>query len=243
MSELACESLREPGSWRCLEIVYRNEPRKLLDRFFLSSSSARGARNRLEVLKREICEGIRETARVNNPVRLISYGSGPGHEILACVDTFRGEAAVEGVCVDRDQSALRYGHALAVGKGLEGQIRYVQGDVLCMEAAGQHDLAILSGLIDYFGFETAVSVLTRIREQLRPGGTVLLANMRHHRLASVMSVLGNWHLVYREPEEVRALLAESGYQQICVWVESTGVFCIGKGKKRTSGNSAARSGS
>jgi hypothetical protein len=46
-----------------------------------------------------------------------------------------------------------------------------------------------------------------------------------------MSVLGNWHLVYREPEEVRALLAESGYQEMHVWVESTGVFCIGKGKK------------
>jgi hypothetical protein len=29
-----------------------------------------------------------------------------------------------------------------------------------------------------------------------------------------MSVLGNWNLVYREPEEVKSLLAESRYKEI-----------------------------
>jgi hypothetical protein len=48
-----------------------------------------------------------------------------------------------------------------------------------------------------------------------------------------MSILGNWSLVYREPEEVEAILGESGYENIDVWLEPEKVFCIGKAKKPT----------
>ena len=78
LSDLARESLKQPGSWRCLEIVYRNEPRTLLDRFFLSSRSARGARNRLRILQEEICKCIEQHSRFGNPVKIINFGSGPG---------------------------------------------------------------------------------------------------------------------------------------------------------------------
>jgi len=78
LSDLAYESLKQPGSWRCLEIVYQNKPRTLLDRFFLSSSSARGARNRLRILQEEILICIERYGRNDNPVRLTSFGSGPG---------------------------------------------------------------------------------------------------------------------------------------------------------------------
>jgi len=90
---------------------------------------------------------------------------------------------------------------------------------------------VLSGLLDYFDTPTAVSVLTKVCERLAPGGVVLLANMRHHHLATVMSLLGNWNLVYREPEDVERLLAESGYSDIKVWLEPEKVFCVGRGKR------------
>ena len=94
LSDLASESLEEPGSWRCLELVYRNQPAKLLDRFFLGSRSARGARNRLQILKDEICKAIEERMHLHNPVRLISFGSGPGHEVLGCLERLRNRVAV-----------------------------------------------------------------------------------------------------------------------------------------------------
>jgi hypothetical protein len=46
-----------------------------------------------------------------------------------------------------------------------------------------------------------------------------------------MSVLGNWTLVYREPEEAEAILRENGYENINVWLEPEKVFCIGKGRR------------
>jgi len=100
----------------------------------------------------------------------------------------------------------------------------------------RYDIAILSGLIDYFDFDAAVSVPKTVEEQLVPGGTVLVANMRRHYLASTMSALGNWNLVYREPEEIETVLAESGYKEIKVWLEPEKVFCIGKARKPASVN-------
>jgi hypothetical protein len=232
LSVLARESLKEPGSWRCLELVYRNEPQTLLDRFFLSSRPARGARSRLRVLQSETCRCIRQSSLIHNPVRLISLGSGPGHEVLGCLARFRGNMAVEATCLDRDPGALEHGRVLSAQRGLSNHIAYVQGNVLHVNPlVPRYDIAILSGLIDYFDFEAAVSVLKTVGEQLLPGGIVLIANMRRHHLASTMSILGSWNLVYREPEEVEGILAASGYEQIQVWLEPEQVFCIGKARK------------
>jgi len=232
LSDIARESLTQPGSWRCLEIIYRNEPRTLLDSFFLSSRSARGARNRLQVLQEEICKCVEECRWISNPVKLISFGSGPGHEIFGCLENFKDNVLVKAICIDKEHSALEYGKSLAAQKGLRECIKYVQGNVLRMKSmAAEYNIGIMSGLIDYFDFETAVSVLNIVREQLVSGGTILIANMRRHYLASTMSILGNWNLVYREQQDVENILTASGYGEIEVWLEPEKIFCIGKGRK------------
>lgn len=232
LSELARESLLRPGSWRCLEIVYRNEPHTLLDQFWLSSRAARGARNRLQVLTEELGQIVRGIARKYGPVRLLSLGSGPGHEILGCIERLQDSSLIEATCVDWDSEAIEYGESLALHKGLAGCVHYVRGDVF---GAGVlppcQDVAVLSGLLDYLDLGAAESLLTRVRERLAPGGVVLLANMRHHNMASTMSMLGNWHLVYREPCEVERLLVESGYGEIKVWLEPEKVFCIAEARR------------
>ena len=232
LSELARESLRQPGSWRCLEIVYRNEPRTLLDWFWLSSRAARGARNRLQILTEELCAIVRDRAQRDGAVNLLSLGSGPGHEILGCVEQMIPGTRIAATCVDRDPEALQHGGILAAQKGLDGSVHYIRGNVLCADILpANQDVAVLSGLLDYFDFEAAVSVLTKARERLKPGGVVLVANMRRHRLASTMGLLGNWHLVYREPAEVERLLGESGYCEVQVWPEPEKVFCVGRGER------------
>jgi len=166
----------------------------------------------------------------------LSLGSGPGHEILGCLERLGRQVRVAATCVDRDPRALQYGETLAVQKGLDGQVRYVAGNIFCMDALPTNqDIVVLSGLLDYFDAATAVSVLAKARERLRPGGLVLVANMRRHGLAAVMSLLGNWNLVYREPEDVERLLAEGGFCDIKVGLEPEKVFCVGRGQNlRTS---------
>jgi 2-polyprenyl-3-methyl-5-hydroxy-6-metoxy-1,4-benzoquinol methylase len=169
---------------------------------------------------------------MHNPVKLVSYGSGPGHEILGCLESFRDKVAVEATCIDRDTTALEYGRSLAAKKGVSGRIEYVQGNVLRTDNdVPRYHAAVISGVLDYYSFETAVSMLQMVGRQLEPNGTVLIANMRRHYLASTMSILGNWSLIYREPEEVETILAKSGYEEIKVWLEPEKVFCIGKARK------------
>jgi len=47
---------------------------------------------------------------------------------------------------------------------------------------------------------------------------------------AVISMLGDWNLVYREPEGVERILSESGYEGIEVWLEQENIFCIGKAR-------------
>jgi len=89
---------------KALEIIYQNKPRTLLDSFFLSSRPARGARNRLQVLQEEICKCVKQRSKVSNPVWLISFGSGPGHEILGAIERLIG-TVVKATCVDKEPSA------------------------------------------------------------------------------------------------------------------------------------------
>jgi len=232
LSELVEESLKQPGSWRCLELIYQNKPRKVLDYFFQNSSSVKGTRNRLRIFQEEIYKCVQQYSRIDNPVGMISFGSGPGHEILGCLEKFKKGIPVKATCIDREPSALKYGRHLAVQKGVSNCIKYVQGNVLRLNfTSNKNNIGVLSGLLDYFDFGTAVSILKQVRERLVPGGTVLIANMRRHGLESTMRILGNWNLVYREPDEVKSILSESGYREIEVWLEPEKVFCIGKAKK------------
>jgi ubiquinone/menaquinone biosynthesis C-methylase UbiE len=232
LSDLARESLKQPGSWRCLEIIYQNEPRTLLDRFFLSSRSARGARNRLQLLQGQIYKLIEDFGKLHNPVRIASFGSGPGHEILGSIEKLAASVTVKALCMDQDPSAIKYGRSLASQKDLADCVEYFQGNVLRMNLGdARYDIALLSGLTDYFEDDIAVSVLTNVRERLLEGGVILVANMRKHYLASTMSALGNWNLVYREPPALGEILERSGYEDINVMMEPEKVFCIGKGRK------------
>jgi SAM-dependent methyltransferase len=175
---------------------------------------------------------VRDRAQRDGTVNLLSLGSGPGHEILGCIEQMGPGTRIAATCVDRDPEALRHGEILAAQKGLDGIVHYVRGNVF---SAGTlpawQDVAVLSGLLDYFDSETAVLVLTKVRERLKPGGIVLLANMRRHRLASTMSLLGNWHLAYRDLAEVERLLVESGYCEVKVWLEPEEIFCVGRGER------------
>jgi hypothetical protein len=183
-------------------------------------------------MQEEIRSCIECYGHTGNPVRLTSFGSGPGHEILGSIEGLNGGIVIDATCVDKDPTALEHGKALTLQRRLSN-IRYVQSNVLhAGQTVDKQHIGVVSGLLDYFSFESAVSILKMVREQLMPGGTVLMANMRQHYLASTMSILGNWSLVYREPEEVEAILGESGYENIDVWLEPEKVFCIGKARKQ-----------
>lgn len=228
-SELARESLISPGSWRCLEIVYRNKPRRLLDYYFLRSQSARGARSRLRVLQAAIRDSIRCFSGTATPISIISLGSGPGREVLDSLPIGPDGTWVEGTCVDKDPAALRYAREMANKRGLDGRAQFVRANALRLSGLTGYDVGVVSGLLDYFETQTAVALLERLRGCLSPGGIALVANMRRHRLASTMRVLGNWKLVYREPDELERLLVRAGFGQVECWLEPEGVFCIARG--------------
>ena len=216
-------------NWRLVALVAGLQTVVLYGAFFVGMTMIGGAQGAILLGTYPLVAAVRGFSLVHNPVRIASLGSGPGHEILSCLEACRNTVAVRATCVDMDEQALQYGRGLAEGKGFQDGVRYIRGNVLkagCLD--GPHDVAVLSGLLDYFDYDTAVSVLRNVHRILRPRGMVLAANMRRHGLAWTMSVLGNWRLVYREPDELAELLTAAGYGGIQTWLEPEGVFCLAR---------------
>jgi SAM-dependent methyltransferase len=68
------------------------------------------------------------------------------------------------------------------------------------------DLAYAAGLYDYLDDDVARALTATLFRTLRPGGRLLIANFTPAtRDAAFMEAVMDWHLIYRTPEQVRAL--------------------------------------
>ncbi len=70
------------------------------------------------------------------------------------------------------------------------------------------DLAYTAGLYDYLPDSAATRLTTMMFQSLRPGGTLLLANFLPNILdAGYMESYMDWHLIYRDDAQMRALMS------------------------------------
>lgn len=86
----------------------------------------------------------------------------------------------------------------------------------------QFDLVYTLGLTDYLD-DRAMTLLHRmVHAVLAPRGRFILANFVPHHLATGwMDAVMDWHLIYREPEELAAFAAAAGFAAR-TWLDPTG---------------------
>ncbi len=128
------------------------------------------------------------------------------------------------VLVDQDALSLaevrrRY------GAGLECHEANVFSYLRAAASRGeQFDLVYTLGLTDYLD-ERAMHLLHRmVKAVLKPGGTFLLANfMPLHLAIGWLDAVMEWHLIYREPEELLGYAQAQGFSAQ-TWPDPTGII-------------------
>lgn len=157
-------------------------------------------RTRRAILAREIdsVAAVRETPRV------LSVASGHLREIEWSQASRSGRVAITAIDQDRDsldcieRQYRRYGvstMAASIGDVLRRAVRLAA-----------FDLVYAAGLYDYLDDEVARVLTTALFRVVNPGGRLLIANFTpatHD--AAFMEAIMDWRLVYRTPEQVRAL--------------------------------------
>lgn len=179
--------------------------------------------------ERVMREAVRDRIATGRPARVLSLACGPALELQHLLDELpRVEHPVELFLLDQDEDALACAHRglhrqlARRGDALRGIQLYAlhfsviqllrpkdaaEAAVAC-EVLDDMDLVYSAGLFDYLPQGIAKRLVQRMVDMLRPGGTLLIGNLREDPASAwMMEHAVAWHLIYREPHDMLELAA------------------------------------
>ncbi len=141
----------------------------------------------------ESLPGIDRAALPHAPLRLLVAGCGTGYEAL---DLARTDPGLSVTAIDLSRASLAFARRKADELGI-ANIRFVQGDILALQALGEHfHLATSTGVLHHMADPDAG--LASIAGVLVPGGVIRLALYSHRARAPIRAA--------------HTLIAERGWQ-------------------------------
>lgn len=231
-SPLIAESLIRPGSWRSMEITYRNaEPVDVLDRLALRKTPmSLASRNRRARVTATISRLIREFAAAAT-VSIVGVGAGPGLQVQnAIVDSQVDPSLVSAYLVDLDDDAFEYGMRNARALGIERSVHFIQGDACRIADVLPHvapQIVKIVGLAEYLTDRQLLDLL-RALCRIMPEGAALVT----HGLVDawgnapfLVRVFGLNHRA-RSAENMTVLLRAAGFEVVEQFTEPMGIFPI-----------------
>jgi SAM-dependent methyltransferase len=194
------------------------------------------------VVKRKdlMYQAIQEVAaRCSNAegITIVSLGCGPAREVVEFAQTHvAGTQPIKIVLVDQDNDALQF-----AGKAIEEALNQNPGkpnieiqltnmsvlrlmrEINPAQLLGSSDLIYSAGLFDYFSDRTCCVLAARLYEALRPGGKLILGNMKAHTdMFWPLELIADWTLNYRTAENIITWSDKLEGAQISLQTESTG---------------------
>jgi ubiquinone/menaquinone biosynthesis C-methylase UbiE len=111
------------------------------------------------------------------------------------------------------------GREIIAENGMSERVRHREGDMFEADLGGPHDGALAFNIIHHFDPPTCVRLLTRIRESLKPGGTIAVLDLfmpKSGRTPDAAAFLGLFfHLTSGaatySPDDLGGWLAEAGF--------------------------------
>jgi SAM-dependent methyltransferase len=228
-------------SGEMLDYVYENRARgrfligRLVDRIYLDSVGWRGIRNRRRLLKSRVRAAIYRRRDGLRTTRIVDMASGPARYLLETLQE-TGDAGVEVLCRDMDESGLARGRALAIAFGANN-VRYERGDAFSAQSIAaidpKPDVIIVSGLYELFSDHAMiVRSLAALREAAAHGATILVTTqVAHPQLDLIANVLPNregvpWIMECRPVALTEQWLLEAGFTIVGSETEPLGLFAL-----------------
>ena len=216
----SCREIKEgAASWRALDIIYnyifgeeKSFSTKVGD-YWIGMMNAQEVRNRLRLVKRELIKAIKNAAKKEKEVLLLSLASGSAQSVIEAI-TETKEVNVKVTLLDLDPGAIEYSKKMAEKYGVKEKITFVVGNTSELEKINNGEkphIIEMVGFLDYRPREKAILLLNRIYQCLAPGGTFLTANILPNPEMFFLKVVINWRMLYRKPEELRNIIVASGF--------------------------------
>jgi extracellular factor (EF) 3-hydroxypalmitic acid methyl ester biosynthesis protein len=211
----------EPARYRSLAHIYRNVPEGedaaglLLDAYLLGRPFADALRERRAEISDALQEEVRQRARPERIVRILSLGCGPARTLADLLDQPGIASLISLTAVDDDQEAIVYANNLLKGHAPLADITFHQTSPrdLSLTALDHRGYDVVASLYVADNLETAdlAETIRRAAGWLNPGGTVLMAAFSDRDPDRwVTDLLLDWRPVYHHPEALREALLAGG---------------------------------
>ena len=174
---------------------------------------------RMVAIKQTIAETVAAAPDDGERVNILSLGCGPAQEVANYLHVPKLPHPVSFTLIDQDETALSF----AYEQTLPEVARFNgQAAVSCLHVSftqllkawsvlgelPKQDLIYSVGLIDYLALRRARTLITTLYEQLKPGGQLVIGNMRETAMSNLwpMEFICDWTVIYRDEADMRALV-------------------------------------
>ncbi|HKR10235.1 MAG TPA: class I SAM-dependent methyltransferase [Gemmatimonadaceae bacterium] len=239
-SDLAREGIRNSGSFRFADHIYRNEPSgrfgfgRVLDRVLLKLKGARSMRSRflhsrLEIL-RAISEGIDD-----RDLTVVSIPCGIARDLFDVAETVRRSdpgryERTRFIGIDIDPEPLALSRELARGHHC---FDFVCADALQPRTIPRNvDVIVSLGFGEFLADGILYDFYRRCLSALRPGGRFVTSAMSRDRVSDYLArELAELHTHYRTTEQLRALLTSAGFVKVRTSHDTVGLQTLAVAEK------------
>jgi extracellular factor (EF) 3-hydroxypalmitic acid methyl ester biosynthesis protein len=212
---------------------------KILNHFFLNIAPCQAHRNRIKYLLKMIRQETQRIIPKGRKARIFNLGCGPAQEIqqfliqddlceksdITLVDFNDETLAYTGKILDDIRQRHGRGNSIQMTKKSVNQMLKDSFKPSETPEKEKYDLVYCAGLFDYLSDRICKRLMDIFYSMLAPGGLLIATNVdssNPNRYA--MEYLGEWHLVYRNQEQLAALKPDAAKDgEFSVRAEATGV--------------------
>ena len=239
-SDLAREGIRNSGSFRFADHIYRNQPSgrfgvgRVLDRLLLKLKGARSMRSRFLHSRLEILRAVEE-ADPRADVTVVSIPCGIARDLYDVAETMRrGDPHLyqrtRFIGIDIDPEPLGISRDLT---RTHDCFEFRCADALRPGTIPNHvDVIVSLGFGEFLADGTLFDFYRRCLSGLRPGGRFVTSAMNRDRVSDYLArELAELHTHYRTTQQLRALLTSAGFVTVRTTNDSVGLQTLAVAEK------------
>ncbi|KJS31388.1 MAG: hypothetical protein VR64_11265 [Desulfatitalea sp. BRH_c12] len=232
------------GDFYMIEQIYRNQAEgdgklgRLIDGILLEQTPSRAVRGRRRLLHHTLDRLCRERLQGDAPLHIMNLACGPCRELFDLIAACGFSERIHALCIDIDAEALEFAADQAVAFTHNASVRFMNENVIkwalgrVRQDFGVQDVIYSSGLCDYLDQRLVTALIRRCYAHLKPGGVLIIGNFSPANSdRPIMDHLLYWRLIYRTPQEMRALFTETpfdGNVDIIAEEEGINLFAVAR---------------
>lgn len=191
---------------------------KILNVYILNQAPAEAHRNRVRYLRERLVEETQRVIRTGRPCQVLNLGCGPAREVNEFLSQDDISDRAQLTLLDFNDETLEFAsRSLAEARSRSRRVtglQFTKKSVhqILKEAskpqAGEQkfDLIYCAGLFDYLTERICKRLMNYFYEILAPGGLLVATNVDSaNPIRNIMEYIFEWHLVYRNKDELAAL--------------------------------------